>query len=497
MRLVNTNLIYSISIFTTISILFFGCSSCNSNLSKPTADSNLNIEYYKNLQANVKGYLTQGFNKLPMDIVKKTDCFKISKNDKGQIVEVEFVIKNKRENSYLYGFSVKKISYTDSSIQTKIFDKYGKQLAQGKPSKENTIFIKEIMLKDGNPYGERGLDIFGNSMKGFSEKRFDCDDAGKIIWEWSVDNFERQLDYANGSNVLFKKYKYNENNLLAETGFYKNRNAKVALGGIHAVQYEYNKNGNIVQNKFIDTMMNLQPDPNSGMAYRVMEYNDFGNMTKQTLLDKNGNMVNNISGYAMQESKFDQFTNNTLSLYFAANDKSVVNTEIGAHGERFVYDEKGDLVLKEYVDENIKLTNSTADGYAYQAMEYNDSGWLVSETYFNKNNTAAEPIWFKAHQKLNTYYNNGMLQQTEYFDGRNNHAVIESCACSAVVFKYDSIGNVIEETYLNAQGKPTKEGKQGIASRHFRYDVFGDVLLMELYDASGNEITINGNRSIQ
>lgn len=497
MRLVSSNLLYSISFLSAISIVFFGCSSCNSNRAKSSNEINLKIEYYKNLQSNVKGYLTQGFNKLPLDIVKKTDCFKISTNDKGQIVEVEFVIKNKRENSYLYGFSVKKFSFTDSSIQTKNYDKYGKQLALGKPSKENTIFIKEIMLKDGKPYAERGLDIFGNSMKGYSEKRFECDDKGRIIWEWSVDNFDRPLDYANGSNVLFKKYQYNENDLLAETGFYKNKNAKVALGGIHAVQYEYNKNGNIIKNKFIDTMMNLQPDPNTGMAYRVMEYNDFGNMTKQSLMDKNGNPVNNISGYAVQESRFDQYTNNTMSLYFAANGKAIINSEIGAHGERFVYDERGDLVLKEFVDASNKLTNSIADGYAYQAMEFNDSGWLVNETYFNKDNTAAEPIWFKAHQKVNSYYKNGMLQQTNYFDGRNNAAIIESCACSAVVFKYDSIGNVIEETYLNADGMPTKEGKQGIASRHFKYDVFGDVLLMELFDAQGKEITIDGNRSIQ
>jgi|GEM_PF-3517335 len=497
MQLINSRLRYFIWAAVAVSTIFMGCSSCNSQKTKSDNESNLQSEYYKNIQSNVNGYQTQGFNKLPFDIVKKTDCFKISKNDKGQIVEVTFVIKNKKENSYLYGFSVKKFLYTDSSIQTKSFDKYGKQLAVGKPSNENTIFIKEILLKDGKPFAERGLDFFGNTIKGFSEKRFEWDDKGRIIWEWSVDNFEQQLDYASGGNVLFKKYDYNNDGLLTTTGFYKNRTAKAALGGIHAVEYEYNQNGNIIKNKFVDTMMALHPDPISGMAFRLMDYNSYGNMTKQTLCDKDGNPVNNISGYAIQESTFDQFTNNTLSIYFSSNRKPVDNSEIGAHGERFVYDELGDMVLKEYVDENIKLTNSSTDGYAYQAMEYNDSGWLVSETYFNKNNSAAEPIWFKAHQKVNTYFDNGMLKQTTYYDSRNKPTVIETCACSSVVFKYDSIGNVIEETYLNSAGKPTTEGKQGVASRHFKYDIYGEVLLMELYDAKGNEITINGNRTIQ
>jgi len=62
MQLINSRLRYFIWAAVAVSTIFMGCSSCNSQKTKSDNESNLQSEYYKNIQSNVNGYKKQGFN---------------------------------------------------------------------------------------------------------------------------------------------------------------------------------------------------------------------------------------------------------------------------------------------------------------------------------------------------------------------------------------------------------------------------------------------------
>ncbi len=493
MNFIKNNPLHLVLIFIAALLLI----NCNNDKKNNGNQNQNNVKYFKNIQFNVKGYLTEGFNPLPIEIVKKTDCFRLTYDDQNRVKEVAFVIKDRVENTYLYGFAYKKYEYTDSSIKICNQDRFGKMIPLNRTPEGVAIAYKEIVLKDKMPIKERVLDLSGAVILGLPIKVFECNEQGEIVWEHSEDNFGKMQDISGGAAVYFKNYQYTKAHLVTMVAFYQTKEKKIAVNGLHAMQYEYNEQGNITKNCFLDEQLKYKADPSTGMAYRKMEYNAFGNLIKQVTTDIDDKPINTAEGYAIQINTFDENTNNLTRLFFDQNEKPTINKQLGAHGERYVYSPTGDMVLKEYVDMQQKVTNSSTEGYAYMPMEYNDSGWLVSEAYFTADNKAIIPTRFNAHEKTVSYYPNGLVKQNNYFDENRSPLVLNNCACTSVAFTYDSLGNNIHEVYLDKDGQPTKDGREGIAARKFKYDEFGEVILTQFFDFNDHEITIQGNQPLQ
>lgn len=487
----NTKRIYGLLGAVVILIFFAACDTKTKQKDDPKAAK---VTYFKNMQSNVKGYMTQGFNRLDDKVVAKTDCFRFTFNADGKLKELAFVIKGRLEDSYTYGFAKRVYTYTDSSITYYQCDKFGKKLPLSRVNGISTAFAKQIVMENGYPIAERGLNFDNEPLNGFTEKRFECDSLGRIIWESSVNNFGRKLDISRRDGIFYRGYTYTDNNLLESTGFYEIKAKKRSLGGIHKVRYEYNENGNIVKNSFLDEQDNMKPEPGTGIAYRLMKYNDLGNMLEQSLYGTDDQLVIGASGYARQVNTFDQFSNNTSSVYFGADKTPVENKEIAAYKEQLTYDDRGDLVLNEFFDSENKLINSKVLGYAYKAMEYNDMGLIIREAYYDNSN---KPIIFKglgAHAKLSSYSSKGELVQTRFQNTEGEAFMHPACNCSSIKFTHDSLGNVVEESYLDMQGNLTKEGRNNIAKRVYNYNRLGLMELTQYYDANGQEIVIQGNQ---
>ncbi|MDB4347776.1 hypothetical protein OAB01_03870 [Bacteroidia bacterium] len=487
----NTKRIYGLLALAVILISFNACDT------KKNEKDDLNatkVEYYKNMQSNVNGYMTKGFNQLNDEVVAKTDCFRFTYDAEGKLQELAFVIKGRLEDSYTYGFAKRVYAYTDSSITYYQCDKFGKKLPLSRVNGSATAFAKQIVMEDGLPAAERGLDFDDQPLNGFTEKRFECDSLGRIIWESSVNNFGRKLDISRRDGIFYRRYTYTEDNLLESTSFYEIKEKKRSLGGIHKVRYQYNENGNIVKNSFLDEQDQMKPEPGTGIAYRMMKYNSMGNMLEQSLYGTDDQLVVGASGYARQLNTFDQFSNNTSSTYFGADKKPVENKEIAAYREQLTYDDRGDLVLNEFFNSEKELINSAVLGYAYKAMEYNDMGLIVREAYYDNSN---KPIIFKglgAHAKISAYSTKGELIQTSFQNTDGEAFMHPACNCASITFTHDSLGNVVEESYMDMQGLLTKEGRKNIAKRVYNYNRLGLMELTQYYDANGQEIVIQGNQ---
>lgn len=478
-----------------LALLFaFTLASCNSKNTGKKDPSGANVEFYKNMQSNVKGYQTKGFNRLENNVVAKTDCFRFTYDESDNLTELAFVIKGRLEDSYTYGFAKRVYSYTDTTITFQQYDKFGKLLPLSRANGMATAFAKQILIKDGLPIAERGLDFNGLPLNGFTEKRFECDSLGRVIWESSVNNFGRKLDMSRRDGIFYRRYTYNTNHLLESTSFYEIKTKKRSLGGIHKVKYEYNSNGNIIKNSFLDEQDQMKPEPGTGIAYRKMKYNAMGNMLEQSLFSIDDKLVLGASGYAKQVNTFDDYSNNLSSSYFDAEKNPVENKEIAAFKEQLTYDDRGDLVLNEFFNTENELINSAVLGYAYKAMEYNDMGLIIREAYYDKSN---KPIIFKglgAHAKLSEYSAKGELMKTSFQNLAGEAFMHPACNCASISFKHDSFGNVVEESYLNLEGQLTQEGKKNIARRLYNFNPMGFMELTQYFDANGNEITIQGNQ---
>ncbi len=453
--------------------------------------------YFKNVQFNVNGYLPQGFNPLDTSIVKKTDCFKITYNQDNSIVAVSFVIKNTIENSYLYGFAERKYDYTDSSIIIANYDKFGKIISQGKSKEGIKLAYKKIAMQNNMPISELMLNINKTPVLDVPLRKFETNKQGQIIWESRVDAYQKVLDMSGGANVYFRKTSYTAKGLLELVSFYKDKQTPISVDEIHATKYTYNTMGNIVENSFLNENMQVEADKQSGMAYRKMEYDKYGCMTSQILLDIFLKPINNIDGYAIQQNKFDGNTNNIERLFFDANNKPSFNKKIGAFGEKYEYTENGDMKTKYFVDNKGNIQNSALNLYAKTSMLYDEAGNLLEESFFDANDKPVVPEDNLAHLKKMEYSSQGLLLKNSYFDINKKPLLLKKCACVSVQFEYDSMGNNTKEIYLNLQNTPTKQGREGIAWRTFKYDIFGENTLTQFFDFNGKEITINGSAPLQ
>lgn len=454
--------------------------------------------YFKNLYFNVNGYQTQGINLLSMDMIKKTDAFLFKYDKENKLREVSFVIKGRIEDSYTYGFAKQIYRHTDSSIIFSQYDKFGKPLPMSRPDGLNTIFAKEIVFKNEVPSYQRGLDINGKPLLGFIQKKYECDSLGRIVWESNVDEFGQKMDITRGAGVYYRKFQYTEEGYLLSNSFYEIKDQPRALGGIHLVGYTYNAKGNIVKNAFYNEDLVLTSQMGSGVAYRLMKYNKWGNMTEQAFYDVSDKPRLGEKGFHIQKSSFDKFSNNTKSAYFGLDGTPIINKEIGAFAEKLTYDDRGDLVMSEFLDQEGNLMLSDVLGYSYKALEYNEQGLITSEAYFGVDN---QPIQFKglgAHAKISQYDSLGRLSKTQFLNTDNQSFLHPACGCAYISFEHDSLGQVVEERYLNLAGELTTKSPKNVAKRSYTYDEIGSLKLIEYYDANGNEIVIEGNRpSIQ
>jgi len=488
------NSLNQIRLIAVSCMLIVFVSACGNRKNENEKKDNNQVKFFKNMQSNVSGYLTQGFNPLSDEVVSKTDCFRFTYDKEGRIIELAFVIKGRVEDSYTFGFAKRVFLYSDSTITFSQYDKFDKKLPMSRANGTSTAFAKQIVLKEGKPFAERGLNFDNEPLTGFTEKRFECDSLGRVIWESNVNNFGRKLDISQRDGIFYRRYDYTANNLMASTSFYEIKTKKRSLGGIHKVVYEYNEAGNIIKNSFLDEQDQMRPEPGTGITYRLMKYNDLGNMIEQGFHGLAGELVLGASGFAQQKNTFDAFSNNTSSSYYDAESKPVENKEIAAFTEKLTYDDRGDLVLNEFFNTESKLINSEILGYAYKALEYNEKGMIAKEAYYDKDNKAIVFKGLGAHAKLSRYDEKGRLIETSFQDQEGVLFLHPACGCARISFVHDSLGNVIEESYLDAAGELTKTAKKDIAQRRYNYNRLGFMELTQYFDANGKEITIQGNQ---
>ena len=176
--------------------------------------------------------------------------------------------------------------------------------------------------------------------------------------------------------------------------------------GYASVRYTYGNKKQVTKEELLDAEGNLV-NGNEGFAYRTSRYS-IRNLTERCYYSADGQLVNGPEGYARQISKYSQ----------------------GKHDETWQYDAAGNVVgthrLSEYgMVGNVRrllsdgwydAENNPAPGpNGYARVEYDYAGKYTSRTaYFDEN---GEPYYYAkaGYAAMVSEYKYGQIQSTDYY----------------------------------------------------------------------------------
>ena len=218
-----------------------------------------------------------------------------------------------------------------------------------------------------------------------------------------------------------------------------------------------------------------------------IKYDEHGNDTLMTFLDKDGKPMDDADGYATMRSAYDARGNLIRVTFQDANGEPALSKKNGYYGWEADYDEQGNKIVSTYLGKDGKPMPG-ADGYATLRMAYDSRGNVTRVTFHGAHGEAVK-------SEANGYYGweaeydergNRIVTTTLGKDGKpmpgaNGYATMKST--------YDARGNENRETFHDVNGKPVRH-KDGYYGREAEYDEHGNKVVVTYFGKDGKPMSI-------
>ena len=279
--------------------------------------------------------------------------------------------------------------------------------------------------------------------------------------------------------------------------------------GYALTETEKDEEGNVIRISYYDLDRNPAMSVSKGYAEMVKEYNENGFLIKEQYLDTKGNLVVTAKGYAEIRYECDE-NGNAIETWYRNEEgrptevKGVyhIHQEYDENGNSIIsfrYDANEDLVdeiltLKEYDENNHVITEtfvnrnkepvmSAAKGYSVVRKEYNDKGLVSKESYFNTDGRAV--IGSDGYASIKKEYNDAKKVTYEAYFGIDGNPAYLKGGYAAVEKDYDDNGKVSTTRYLDGERNPVSRSDKGYAAWKREYDENGNVKVESYYDEAG------------
>ena len=245
------------------------------------------------------------------------------------------------------------------------------------------------------------------------------------------------------------------------------------------MRQEYDERGNVKKVLYlgVDGNPTLIKD---GYAEFRQEYDSHGNVTKMFYFGVDGMPTVINEGYAGWEAENDDFGRETYNVWLGVDGHPTLKD--GVAGYRKKYDARGNVVSWSYfgVDGKPKLHDH---GYAEVRYKYDMRGNKLEERYFGVDGEPKEMIDGTATKH---YYFDTKGRASGYLcldiNDRPKETTFDFFAEKRV--SYNELGNVTNEAYYGANGKPIKIIEEYAACR-YEYDVRGNVTRVSYFGEDG------------
>lgn len=327
--------------------------SCTGNTTKKNLHSG--VEYYRSLQFSETPYDTEkGTHPLTADEAKTVNNYKLTYDDSGRLVSVEFV-----RNDVLLGYAsmggAAKITYEytpDNKQIKRFFNKSNEQIESGGVyTHEYTLDAKGIRTglkfygKDGAPIEDR------NTIHS---------------WVWSIlpDGMVRELRYnLAGVETVMNPF----------CPFFE-------------LRFSYNDKGYVTRlaNYMADTLYNCTAENcgDIGVSYFIFEPNEFGDVLGFSVFNVYGQMSNLSSGWSKRVNKVDENGYLIETVVYDQDNEFVTGNNIPI--TQNTYDAHGALVEVKNMDKDRNIMNHPQSGVAFTEHKYDEAGNRTETLRYDK-----------------------------------------------------------------------------------------------------------------
>ena len=250
----------------------------------------------------------------------------------------------------------------------------------------------------------------------------------------------------------------------------------------------YDRNGNKTSERYYG----LDGKPiiaSYGYAGYIREYDGKNQLIKESYINVDDSPIAVAAGYCAFAREYDN-NGNTSAEYYLDEKGDRVKCDKGYAYVGKEYDDNGRVVHEWYEDAQGN-GSILSDGYAGFTCKYDDSGNMIEKRYLDEE--GKEIPGSLGYGKVSWVYdNNNRLVRESYFNGENRFTLKYGYA--EFIHSYDQKGNLIEERFLDADGKPVNT-LWGYAYVRHLYDEMGNKKEDVFYDTEGNLAVIGAGYS--
>lgn len=241
--------------------------------------------------------------------------------------------------------------------------------------------------------------------------------------------------------------------------------------------------------------------------------NDFGDIIEEHYLDRNGQLDQDLVGFAINKIEYHPATGQVLSYSSLGESREPVYQRNGYHRKGLAYEE-GRVVRESYYGIDGKLTE-TSLGYAYATLEHDDAGRPVLLELFDSamQRTVGDGGWSALRIEYDAdgdavveakLGRGDELIVEERFEhdafgrftklrnfGDSKQPIVDMEGFHGLDQAYDLLGRVKSRTYIGLDDQPTS-GVDGISTRKYVYDEINNRVEESYWSESGEPATRAG-----
>lgn len=300
------------------------------------------------------------------------------------------------------------------------------------------------------------VDASGISLKnsyGYYTIAYEYDTYGYRCKETYLDINGRKYTLPQGNSSLLQEYSF-PSGLIVRQKCLDDYDKPVLVNGRYETRYTYNREKRLVQEMYYDNQGYIMNREDLQYASRKIDYNEKGQISRESYYGTDGNLVLSSFGYAIIEYNYDGNGRVIVERYFDADEKPIKN-KFGYASFTRNYNEQGNIISETYYNEQ---GNKAArdNGYAEVHRNYDEASRITSESYWDEAGDPYTTRW-GYHAITKEYDIVGNVISEMFWDNSDNPALYDGY--HRIVKNYDRFGNIIEERTYGIDGKLVLRGK--------------------------------------
>ncbi|MEI0447032.1 toll/interleukin-1 receptor domain-containing protein [Brachyspira intermedia] len=376
-------------------------------------------------------------------------------------------------------------------------------------------------------------------------KRIVCKDHNNkivMIREYSADlkiielQNEFNLPFISGGNEIVRyEVSYNDNGYVTNELYYRDAwNTPISdKEGFYGRGYEVDNNGmNIVR---YGINIDMKNEANRSGIFKIrFTYDHLYNVIKEEFLDKENNLIYNISldyGYSYVEKEYDKNGNLIKLSYFDNTTNRVIPLSKLYSSISYQLDKYGNVIYENYLNNEDEYIRAS---YCKRNFQYDNFGNNIKVSYYDISNRKAyytngassydikydnndniiEVMYYDINDKntsinsgysiLKTEYDNNFNQKSISYYGINTNKILNQLNYHKSIKMYDNYNRITNISYYDTKDKLINAfiysdeylGYDSYASHVIHYDRKGNIIKNIYLDENNNYKNLNSGYAI-